>query len=194
MKTKTLFTTLLMLALVTADRAQTLDKAKLDQFFDRLLEKNKGMGSLTLAKDGNIVYSRSFGHRQINGSEKKPLTAETKYRIASITKMFTAVMIFQLVEEKKLRLSETIDKFFPQIRMPLESLSGRYSRTAAAYTISSPMIHGASNREHRTKWSPVLLKGGPILSRTPCIGTATRAISCWVISSKKREANRIRRP
>jgi D-alanyl-D-alanine carboxypeptidase len=115
MKTKTLFTTLLMLALVTAGRAQTLDKAKLDQLFDRLLEKNKGMGSLTLVKDGNVVYSRSFGYRQINGSEKKPSTAETKYRIASITKMFTAVMIFQLAEEKKLRLADTLDKFFPQI-------------------------------------------------------------------------------
>jgi len=115
MKAKTLFTTLLMLALVTAGRAQTLDKAKLDQLFDRLVEKNKGMGSLTLAKDGNVIYSRSFGYRQINGSEKKPLTAETKYRIASITKMFTAVMIFQLAEENKLRLADTLDKFFPQI-------------------------------------------------------------------------------
>src|SRR5207248_10253084 len=104
MKTKTLFTTLLMLALVTPGRAQTLDKAKLDQLFDRLLEKNKGMGSLTLAKDGKVLYSRSFGYSQINGNVRKPLTAETKYRIASITKMFTAVMIFQLVEEEKLKL------------------------------------------------------------------------------------------
>jgi CubicO group peptidase (beta-lactamase class C family) len=115
MKTRTLFTTLLMLALVTAGRAQMLDKAKLDQFLDRLAEKNKAMGSLALAKDGNVIYSHSFGYRQIDGNEKKPLTAETKYRIASITKMYTAVMIFQLVEEKKLRLTDTLDKFFPQI-------------------------------------------------------------------------------
>src|SRR5262249_26228173 len=60
------------------------------------------MGSLTLAKDGNVLYSRSFGYSQINGNEKKPLTAETKHRIASITKTFTAVRIFQLVEEEKL--------------------------------------------------------------------------------------------
>src|SRR5262245_53293192 len=113
MKTKMLLATLLTLVSVTAGYAQTLDKAKLDQLFDRLLEKNKGMGSLTLAKDGNILYSRSFGYSQIN--EKKLLTAETKYRIASITKMYTSVMIFQLVEEKKLRLTDTLDKFFPQI-------------------------------------------------------------------------------
>src|SRR5215831_10979365 len=115
MKTKMLLPTLLTLLSVTAGHAQTLDKAKLDQLFDRLLEKNKGMGSLTLAKDGKVLYSRSFGYSQINGNDRKPLTAETKYRIASITKMFTAVMIFQLVEEEKLRLTDTLDKFFPQI-------------------------------------------------------------------------------
>src|SRR5947207_338565 len=115
MKTKMLFATLLTLVLVTAAYAQTLDKAKLDQLFDRLLEKNKGMGSLTLAKDGKVLYSRSFGYSQINGNEKKPLTVETKYRIGSITKTFTAVMIFQLVEEGKLKLTDTLDKFFPQI-------------------------------------------------------------------------------
>ena len=52
MKIKILFTTLLTLAVSTAGHAQTLDKVKLDQFFDRLAEKNKAMGSLTIAKDG----------------------------------------------------------------------------------------------------------------------------------------------
>src|SRR5688572_24342285 len=115
MKSNMLFAILLPLFLVIAGYAQTLDKAKLDQLFDRLLEKNKGMGNLTLAKDGNVLYSRSFGYSQVNGTEKKPLTAETKYRIASITKTYTAVMIFQLVEEGKLKLTDTLDKFFPQI-------------------------------------------------------------------------------
>lgn len=55
MKTKMPFATLLTLVLVTAGSAQMLDKAKLDQLFDRLLEKNKGMGSLTLAKDGAVL-------------------------------------------------------------------------------------------------------------------------------------------
>src|SRR6266540_1349956 len=80
MKTKMLFATLLTLVLCTAGYAQTLDKAKLDQLFDRLLEKNKGMGSLTLAKDGNVLYTRSFGYCQINVTEKIPWTATTKYR------------------------------------------------------------------------------------------------------------------
>jgi outer membrane lipoprotein-sorting protein len=47
MKIKILFAGLLTLALFTAGYAQTLDKAKLDRFFDRLNEKNKAMESLT---------------------------------------------------------------------------------------------------------------------------------------------------
>jgi D-alanyl-D-alanine carboxypeptidase len=100
------------------DAQATLDQnaqATLDELFARLLEKNKGMGSLILAKDGTVIYSRSFGYRQITENDKEPLTADTKYRIGSITKMYTAVMIFQLIEEGKLKLTDTLDKFFPQI-------------------------------------------------------------------------------
>jgi CubicO group peptidase (beta-lactamase class C family) len=115
MKIKNLFAVLLTLALFTAGYAQTPDKAKLDQFFDRLAEKNKAMGSLTIAKAGNVLYTRAIGYSQINGTEKKPLTAATRFRIGSITKMFTIAMIFQLVEERKLKLTDTLDKFFPQV-------------------------------------------------------------------------------
>jgi CubicO group peptidase (beta-lactamase class C family) len=114
-KTITLFAILLTLALCRPGSAQTLDKAKLDQFFDRLAEKNKAMGSLVIAKEGKVVYSRAIGYGQIGGAEKKPLTVVSRYRIGSITKMFTAVMILQLVEEGKLKLSDTLGKFFPQI-------------------------------------------------------------------------------
>ncbi|HEX4945394.1 MAG TPA: serine hydrolase domain-containing protein [Blastocatellia bacterium] len=115
MKIKILCATLLTLALYTAVDAQPLDKAKLDQFFDRLAEKNKAMGSLVIVKDGNVLYARTIGYGQINGAEKKPLTAAHRFRIGSITKMFTAAMILQLVEEGKLKLTDTLDKFLLQV-------------------------------------------------------------------------------
>ena len=115
MKIKVLFATLLTLALFTAGYTQTLDKAKLDQFFDRLAEKNKAMGSLTITKGGKVVYTRAIGYSQINGTEKKPLTAANRFRIGSITKMFTAAMMLQLVEEGRLKLTDTLDKFLPQV-------------------------------------------------------------------------------
>jgi CubicO group peptidase (beta-lactamase class C family) len=110
MRIKTLFAISLALALFTAGYAQTLDKAKLDQFFDRLAEKNKAMGSLTIARDGTVLYTLAIGYSQINETEKKPLTAANRFRIASITKMFTAAMVLELVEEGKLKLTDTIEQ------------------------------------------------------------------------------------
>jgi CubicO group peptidase (beta-lactamase class C family) len=115
MNIKISFALLLTLAVFTTGYAQTFDKAKLDQYFDRLAERNKAMGTLVISKDGKVLYNRSIGYGQISETVKKPLTAESRYRIASVTKMYTAVMIFQLVEERKLKLTDTLGKFFPQV-------------------------------------------------------------------------------
>ncbi|WP_460687086.1 serine hydrolase [Niabella aquatica] len=56
---------------------------------------------------------------------KKPLTEESKFRVASIAKTYTAVMIFQLIEEGKLKLSDHWIHFFRRYRMPVRSLLSR---------------------------------------------------------------------
>lgn len=115
MKIKTLFALSLILSLLTAGQAETLDTVKLDQFFDRLAEKEKAMGSLTLAKEGDVLYARAIGYAWIDGAEKKPLNATSRFRIGSITKMFTAVMILQLVDEGRLKLTDPLDRWVPQV-------------------------------------------------------------------------------
>ncbi len=75
MKLKKLFTTALSLVLFATGSAQIPNKAKLDQFLDRLTEKNKAMGSLTIAQDSVIVYTRAIGYSQFSSTEKKSLTA-----------------------------------------------------------------------------------------------------------------------
>lgn len=115
MKFKILLTAFFIFALFNAAFAQSPDKAKLDKFFDMLAENNKAMGSLTISKDGKVIYSRAVGFSRIDGSEKKASTPATRYRIGSISKMFTAVMIFQLAQEGKLKLTDALDKFYPQI-------------------------------------------------------------------------------
>jgi D-alanyl-D-alanine carboxypeptidase len=115
MSIKISFGVIMTLALFTTAYGQTLDKAKLDQFFDRLAEKNKAMGSLVIVKDGKALYTRAIGYSQVSGTEKKSLTAANRFRIGSITKMFTAAMILQLVDEGKLKLTDTLDRFLPQV-------------------------------------------------------------------------------
>ncbi len=95
--------------------AQSINKPKLDSLFSLLAEKNKAMGSVAISKNGKVLYSNAIGYSSISERENKPATTKTKYRIGSISKMFTAVMIFQLIEEKKIKLNETLDTYFPGI-------------------------------------------------------------------------------
>ena len=95
--------------------AQSFNKAKMDSLFMAIESNNKGMGSIALSKNGRILYTRSIGYSNINGEQKTHADYATKYRIGSITKMFTTVMIFQLIEEGKLTLKTPIDKFFPKV-------------------------------------------------------------------------------
>jgi CubicO group peptidase (beta-lactamase class C family) len=98
--------------------AQTLDSARrdrLDQFFDRLADRNKAMGTLTVAQDGHVVYTRALGYGEISATERRPLTTASRFRIGSITKTFTAAMVLQLVDEGKLRLTDPLSRFLPQL-------------------------------------------------------------------------------
>ena len=93
--------------------AQPFDKAKLDSYFEALEANNKFMGSVAVSKDGRIIYSKSVGYCDVENNKKA--NEDSKYRIGSISKTFTAVLVLKAVEENKLDLNQTIDKYFPSI-------------------------------------------------------------------------------
>jgi D-alanyl-D-alanine carboxypeptidase len=95
--------------------SQNINKSKLDSLFNILDEKNKAMGSFAISKNGKVLYSRAIGYSLISDKEKLVSNVDTKYRIGSISKMFTATMIFQLIEEGKITLATTLDKYYPGI-------------------------------------------------------------------------------
>ncbi len=95
--------------------AQEINTAKLDSFFDILANENQAMGSIAIAQNGAILYQRAIGNRYYANNKGIAATDQTKYRIGSISKMFTATMIFQLIEEGKMKLATTLDEFFPNI-------------------------------------------------------------------------------
>lgn len=97
-----------------ASFAQNINTQKLDSFFNILDSSKKAMGSVAISKNGKLLYSKTIGF--IDAEQKIKANAETKYRIGSITKMFTAVIVFQLIEEKKLTLETKLSRYFPQIK------------------------------------------------------------------------------
>lgn len=112
---KILFLFVLSAAIGNAINAQTINKARLDSLLDVITANNKNMGSVTISQNGQIVYQRCIGNAAIDSPATIPATAKTKYRIGSISKMFTGVMVMQLVDEGKLTLATTLDKFYPQV-------------------------------------------------------------------------------
>lgn len=94
--------------------SQEFDANKLDTYFSHLTSNNKFMGSVAVYKDNSVCYHKQFGFSEV--SNQIIPNKETKYRIASISKTFTAVLVFKAIEENKLSLTETLDVFFPEIK------------------------------------------------------------------------------
>ena len=67
--------------------------------------------AVLVARDGKIVYQGGFGLADVE--KKTPVTAETKFRIGSVTKQFTAAAILRLADEGKVALTDPLDKYFP---------------------------------------------------------------------------------
>jgi CubicO group peptidase (beta-lactamase class C family) len=93
---------------------KNFDKAKLDAYFDTLANNDKFMGSVAVSRNGELIYSKTVGFTDIENDIRAD--EKSKYKIASISKTFTTVLTFIAIEENKLNLHQTIDKFFPEIR------------------------------------------------------------------------------
>lgn len=93
--------------------AQTPDKTKFDQYWQVLETNSKFLGNMALSQNGQVKYAKSIG--MADAENKKANTIDTKFRVGSISKMFTTVLIFKAIEEKKLDLSDKLDKWFPTV-------------------------------------------------------------------------------
>ncbi|MER2998984.1 serine hydrolase domain-containing protein [Pontibacter populi] len=94
-------------------KAQVLNKPKLDSLFSILEEHNKIMGHLSIFQNGKEVYSYSTGFANVD--KKIPIIGNTKYRIGSVSKMITATVIMQLIEEGQLSYNTKLSQFYPDI-------------------------------------------------------------------------------
>ena len=73
------------------------------------------VGSLTIGAiaPSRELWTKSYGFA--DGDKTIPAAQDTIYRIGSITKQFTALMLLQLVERGKVHLSDPVEKYFPEV-------------------------------------------------------------------------------
>lgn len=93
--------------------SQSIDKTKVDAYFDTLAIHDKFMGSVAISYNNELIYTKTIGFADIEQDVKA--NDNSRYRIASISKTFTTVLIFKAIEEKKLSLNQTLSHFLPTI-------------------------------------------------------------------------------
>jgi D-alanyl-D-alanine carboxypeptidase len=109
---------LLFVSLVISQAGWTQDSskaAKLDELLSHFADSHKFMGTVAVAKQGDVLFAKQYGVSLPDAKADSQADAKTQYRIGSITKTFTAVMIMQLVEEGKLSLDTKLSEFYPDL-------------------------------------------------------------------------------
>jgi len=104
---------ILFLFLSLSTFAQEIRFTRIDSLLNYLYENDKFMGSLCIRQGDEVVFKQAYGF--YDATKGLRANGATKYKIGSISKTFTATMIMQLVEEKKILLNTKLNRFFPKI-------------------------------------------------------------------------------
>ena len=85
-----------------------------DKLFEQAIDGVAVPGVIALAADaGGVVYEGAFGTREIG--KDSPMTLDTVFAIASMTKPITAVAAMQLVEQRRIGLDEALGTYLPEL-------------------------------------------------------------------------------
>ncbi|RJF75878.1 serine hydrolase domain-containing protein [Rhodopseudomonas palustris] len=95
-----------------------MHSAEIDQSLQRFCESGDIPGVVAMAGSaGETLYQAAFGRRDL--SKPQPMTPDSVFWIASMTKAITAAAAMQLVEQGRLSLDEPIGKLLPDLAAPL---------------------------------------------------------------------------
>jgi len=141
---KQLFTTVLLIGFNASLFSQTAVFKKLDSLLTALEANNKAMGSLAIRHNGKLVYSKAIGFSSNANGEQVNATPATVYRIGSITKTYTAALIFQLIQQGKLGMETLLSEYFPTIpnagKIKIKHLLGH---TSGLFNITDDITYAA---------------------------------------------------
>ena len=87
---------------------------KIDRFIQRMLDKNQIPGAaVAITHNKEIIFTKGYGKT----AENSPVTADTLFPIASLSKAFTALAVMQLVEEGEVNLDTPVVQYMPSLKL-----------------------------------------------------------------------------
>lgn len=102
----------------------------------QLHEKHLPGVAAGIVHKGELIWGSGYGFADID--QKKPITLDTRFRIASITKTFTALAILQLRDSGKLRLDDAVSEYLPWFTLRYEGAPAITLRHLLAHTSGLP--------------------------------------------------------
>lgn len=88
----------------------------IETWIESQLEYNNLPGlSVAIVYDQELVWKKGFGYADVE--KRTPMTPQTLFRIASVTKLFTSTAIMQLRDQGKLRLDDPVEKYLPWFKI-----------------------------------------------------------------------------
>ena len=111
----TIFMTALLLLSHTAIAGE--HAKEMDAFIEQFHGFKQFNGNVLVAKQGKVIFEKSYGYANFEWDIKN--TAETKFRIGSITKQFTALLILQLAQQNKIQLDAPLATYLPDYRQDI---------------------------------------------------------------------------
>lgn len=135
--------------LLTVPAAGRAAKDSLPETLDRIFRNHHTVGgAVIVARDGEIVYEHYYGYT--SRTDREPVTEETYFRLASVTKLVTAIRVMQLAEEGVLDLDRDISDYLGyQVRNPYYRKVPITLRMLMTHT-SSLDPHGGYQNTRRT--------------------------------------------
>ena len=101
----------LTFVLIAASTVFAQDTARMEQVIQSYVKAGTYMGTVLVARDGNIVFDNAYGSANLEW--EIPNTPATKFRLGSITKQFTAASILLLEERGRLKIEDKVSAYLP---------------------------------------------------------------------------------
>lgn len=134
---------------VIASDSQVEKVEKANKWLTQLQEDDKFNGAVLLVKNDSVLFKNTYGFT--NASRKEKLTNQSSFRLASVSKQFTALGIMLLKEQRKLSFDDSITKFLPEL-----SYKNVTVRNLLHHTSGIPDVYMDFPKKHKEEIGEIL--------------------------------------
>lgn len=125
---------------------------QIDKLIKSAYEAGEFNGNVLVSKNDKIIYKASFGFA--DASKTIQLTDESRFHLGSITKEFSAAALLQLEEQGKLKLSDPVSKFIPELNDWAHEVT---IRNLLQYTSGIPNVNWKSIKNDKDIFNGLML-------------------------------------